>query len=209
MRRSGSGLGGLVLSAALLAGPLPLRALPNALEQVSVETLLDGLDSSGSGDIYFTAPSGTADDYARLVEGEDLRAALARAVVRVDIDLRAQRLTLREKGAPGRVFKISSGKAGHRTPTGCFIVDKTARMAYSAKYGRSPMSFSVFFRGRGLRSEGATFGIHGTPHVGSLGQAASHGCVRLRPDHARRVFEAVRRNDPDNTLKNALICIWR
>lgn len=140
---------------------------------------------------------------ARLVEGDELQAAIARAEVRVDISLAAQKLTLKEGDAEPRVFTISSGKKGFRTPAGCFIVDQTMRMAYSSKYGGSPMPFSVFFKG------GTKYATHGTSHLDQLGSPASHGCVRLHPDNARIVFETVRRHDPDNTKKNALFCIMR
>ncbi len=58
------------------------------------------------------------------------------------------------------------------------------KIAYSAKYDNAPMPHSIFFRGG--------YAIHGTGAVGSLGQVASHGCVRLAPENAAALYEMVK-----------------
>ena len=39
--------------------------------------------------------------------------------------------------------------------------------------------------------EGWTIGIHGTPNPELLGQAVSHGCVRMRNEDVVRIYERV------------------
>jgi hypothetical protein len=56
-------------------------------------------------------------------------------------------------------------------------------MHYSRKYHMSPMPYSIFFRGG--------YAIHGTYATGALGRPASHGCVRLAPGNAKRLYEIV------------------
>jgi lipoprotein-anchoring transpeptidase ErfK/SrfK len=63
-------------------------------------------------------------------------------------------------------------------------------MWYSRKYDMSPMPHSIFFHGG--------YAIHGTPYVGNLGRPASHGCVRLHPDNARKLFSMVKSAGPGN-----------
>src|SRR5262249_24912458 len=46
------------------------------------------------------------------------------------------------------------------------------------------MPHSIFFTAQG-------HAIHGTPHTGSLGLPASHGCVRLSPDNAATLYSLV------------------
>jgi len=46
------------------------------------------------------------------------------------------------------------------------------------------MPHSIFFKGG--------YAIHGTYETGSLGAAASHGCVRLSPEHAAELYGMVR-----------------
>ena len=56
-------------------------------------------------------------------------------------------------------------------------------MHYSQKYHMSPMPYSIFFRGG--------YAIHGTYSTAELGRPASHGCVRLAPGNAARLFQMV------------------
>ena len=55
----------------------------------------------------------------------------------------------------------------------------------------SPMPHSIFFRGG--------YAIHGTNYVSRLGRRASHGCVRLHPSNARRLFNLVKQHGARNT----------
>jgi lipoprotein-anchoring transpeptidase ErfK/SrfK len=66
------------------------------------------------------------------------------------------------------------------------------RMWRSRKYDMSPMPFSIFYH-RG-------YAIHGTYAVKSLGRRASHGCVRLHPDNAAKLYSLVKEIGPANTL---------
>jgi hypothetical protein len=45
------------------------------------------------------------------------------------------------------------------------------------------MPHAIFFYGQ--------FAIHGTGSVGALGNPASHGCIRLSPQHAATLFALV------------------
>ena len=56
-------------------------------------------------------------------------------------------------------------------------------MHYSKKYDNAPMPHAVFFNGG--------VAVHGTNATGLLGQPASHGCVRLHPQHAAILFDLV------------------
>src|SRR4029077_7936368 len=61
----------------------------------------------------------------------------------------------------------------------------------SRQYENSPMPWSMFFfRG---------YAMHGTVEVYNLGNAASHGCVRLRPDNAQVLYSRVRKHGFANT----------
>lgn len=58
-------------------------------------------------------------------------------------------------------------------------------MWYSRKYHMSPMPWSVFFHGG--------YAVHGTYAVKWLGRPASHGCVRLHPSNAMKLYQLVAR----------------
>ena len=81
------------------------------------------------------------------------------------------------------VWPISSGRVGHATPRGVYHPRALYAMVHSAKYNNAPMPHSIFFRGQ--------YAIHGTNAVGALGSPASHGCIRLSPAAAARLFAMV------------------
>jgi len=79
----------------------------------------------------------------------------------------------------------STGKKGYITPYGDFKPYHTVKMHYSRQWDNSPMPYSVFFH--------HGFAIHGTNYVRSLGRRASHGCVRLREQNARKIYNLARK----------------
>ena len=87
---------------------------------------------------------------------------------------------------------ISSAADGYVTPTGKYKPYHTAKMHFSKQFYNSPMPYSVFFK------EG--YAIHGTEYVRSLGYKASHGCVRLHPENAKKLYDLVLEHGYDNTF---------
>jgi hypothetical protein len=98
-------------------------------------------------------------------------------------DLKAQLLTVEANGEVIYAWPISSGRAGYATKTGTFRPLWTSRMHYSRQYDMSPMPHAVFF------NKGAAF--HATREVRYLGRPASHGCIRLAPSNAARLYGLV------------------
>jgi lipoprotein-anchoring transpeptidase ErfK/SrfK len=106
----------------------------------------------------------------------------------VTIDVSSQRMTVRLDGWPYAYWKVSTAREGYHTPRGKFRVQRTARVYFSKKYDNAPMPNAVFFKGG--------YAIHGTYSVRQLGRPASHGCVRLDPDHAEELYELVQEYGP-------------
>ncbi|MGN6569897.1 MAG: L,D-transpeptidase [Pseudolabrys sp.] len=117
--------------------------------------------------------------------------ASARAELVVNISKSQQRVAVIVDGAEAYRWPVSTGRRGYATPTGVFHPERLERHWYSHKYENSPMPWSVFFH-RG-------YAMHGTMEAYNLGRAASHGCVRLRPDHARTLFGLVKRAGANHT----------
>jgi len=106
----------------------------------------------------------------------------ANATAHIHIDLSSQRMHV-ESSHGSFSWPVSTARAGYSTPRGSYAPTGLQRMHYSKKYHNSPMPYSIFFRGG--------YAIHGTGAVGSLGSPASHGCVRLHPANAKRLYEIV------------------
>jgi len=107
----------------------------------------------------------------------------AQATVHIHIDLSRQ--TMHVASRDGEYdWPVSTGRPGHRTPTGVYHPQRMYAMTYSRKYDNAPMPHAIFFTGG--------YAIHGTGAVGALGSVASHGCVRLAPENAAALYEMVK-----------------
>lgn len=111
-------------------------------------------------------------------------ASTAEANVSVRIDISSQTMSVSVNGWPYASWRVSTARSGYWTPRGSFRPYLLKRMHYSRKYDNSPMPHSIFFRGG--------YAIHGTGYVRSLGRPASHGCIRLAPGNAARLYSLIR-----------------
>lgn len=119
-----------------------------------------------------------------LITGFFLSSAMA-ASVEARIDLSQQKMYVYQNGRLKHKWKISTGKRGFSTPLGSYRPTRMYKEYYSKKYYNSPMPYSIFFRGG--------YAIHGTGSIKRLGSRASHGCVRLHPNNARKLYTMVKR----------------
>ncbi len=115
----------------------------------------------------------------------------ASASVTASIDLSSQRMNVYVNGIHYHSWPVSTARRGYRTPTGNFRPTRMHVMWRSRKYNMSPMPHSIFFYGG--------YAIHGTYEIKRLGRRASHGCIRLHPSNARRLFSLVRQHGRRNT----------
>ena len=119
--------------------------------------------------------------------------------------LNERRLSLMRDGAPARVesFPIAIGRAGTETPTGRFQVEEKIEHPDYLKLDPADRSHVLKRVPPGpenplgerwmaiTHGDGWTVGIHGTPHPELLGQAVSHGCIRMRNADVIRVYDRV------------------
>lgn len=123
--------------------------------------------------------------------------ALAASKVVAHIDLSQQTMYVSVNGKRRYSWKVSTARRGYRTPIGTYRPTRMYERYFSRKYHGSPMPNSIFFLGG--------YAVHGTTAVKSLGRPASHGCVRLHPSNARKLYSLVR----SVGMRNARIRITR
>jgi len=116
---------------------------------------------------------------------------MAAAAVVARVDISSQRMTVFINGRRRYSWAVSTGAGRYRTPTGSYRPTFMDRKHYSRKYNNSPMPYSVFFRGG--------YAVHGTYSIRRLGRPASHGCVRLHPANAAKLFGLVQRYGKRNS----------
>jgi hypothetical protein len=98
------------------------------------------------------------------------------------VGLRTQRAYLYRNGVPIAVSTISSGRPGHRTPTGIFTILQKDADHKSNLYNDAPMPFMQRLTWGGIAL-----------HAGNLpGYPDSHGCVRLPLAFAKLLFGVTR-----------------
>ncbi len=95
-------------------------------------------------------------------------------------------------------FQIAIGKPGWETPTGKFqiiqmVKDPTWQHPWNGKLFPPGPNNPLGVRWIGFWTDGKnTIGFHGTPNERVMGQAVSHGCVRMRNRDVVALFELVK-----------------
>ena len=110
-----------------------------------------------------------------------VREAGAGRQVIVWVELDQKRLTVYENGASAAVFPIASGAGETPSPIGAFRVVNRFVPAMSG--------FGTRFLG--LNVPWGSYGIHGTNKPESIGQNASHGCIRMRVADAEKLYAMI------------------
>ncbi|MBI3434034.1 MAG: L,D-transpeptidase [Proteobacteria bacterium] len=110
--------------------------------------------------------------------------APARADVAIEIDKATQTMTVAVDGRLIWSWPVSTGKTGFDTPSGSFRTFRMEADHFSKEWDDAPMPHSIFFTRKG-------HAIHGSFDVKRLGAPASHGCVRLHPENAAKLFALV------------------
>ncbi|HST57448.1 MAG TPA: L,D-transpeptidase [Longimicrobium sp.] len=115
-------------------------------------------------------------------------ASTAAAQLRIDINIPANRLQVMDGDSVLRTYRVSVGLPGHDTPDGEFTIGRAEwNPSWRPPEGREWARDARFTppgpnnpMGRVKLFFAPLYYIHGTPDSTSIGQAASHGCIRMR-----------------------------
>ena len=117
----------------------------------------------------------------------------AQAAVQITIDKSIQQMTVAVDGRPLYHWPVSTGRgAQYDTPNGKFKAFRMEREHFSKEWDDAPMPHSIFFTPKG-------HAIHGSFDTKHLGTPASHGCVRLLPANAAKLYALVEQEGVTNT----------
>lgn len=117
--------------------------------------------------------------------------AEAAASTRLRADISARKLTVVRNGEAARTYAIAVGTKSNPTPRGTFTIRKIiwnpGWVPPDEEWAREKTAKAPGEKGNPMRVAKIFFRepdyyIHGTPHVSSLGTAASHGCLRMSPN---------------------------
>jgi lipoprotein-anchoring transpeptidase ErfK/SrfK len=112
------------------------------------------------------------------VDGARLQWLRDEGTIALDLDLSQRRMRVQRAGRTVRSFPVAVGKPGAPTPRGRFFLTAAWHPA-EALYGRWAIETSA---GASITDwpGGGVIGIHGTNQPWLIGQAVSHGCIRMR-----------------------------
>ncbi len=121
-----------------------------------------------------------------------LWAVPASANVLVRIDKSTQQMSVYVDGNLSWQWRVSTGVPGRDTPSGTFHAFRMEAEHFSKEFDDAPMPHSIFFTKIG-------HAIHGYLDTRRLGTPASHGCVRLDPANATKLYALVEEQGVLNT----------
>ncbi|HUI57881.1 MAG TPA: L,D-transpeptidase [Bryobacteraceae bacterium] len=122
---------------------------------------------------------------------------MARPTRRIVVSIPDRKLAVVESGKVVKIFQTAVGAPESPSPTGVYqIVNTISDPTWYSKGKVVPPGKNnpVGTRWLGLSLKG--YGIHGTNMPASIGQNASHGCIRLRNRDIEELFGMVRIGDP-------------
>ncbi len=106
---------------------------------------------------------------------------------RIEVDTKNKILKLFKDGILIKQYSVAVGKPSTPTPLGNWNITKKG--LWGEQFGGHFMQISV---------PGGIYGIHGTDKPWSIGQAVTHGCVRMYNNDAKEVYDMVTIGTPVN-----------
>lgn len=165
---------GLAIARALVLGAIPAQVLAWTVAFALIVTLSNTADAArryrqGFGEFKKPEPR---NDFGEIPKGP----------LQIVVSIARQHVTLYSNGVRVAQSPVSTGVAGHATPTGVFSVIQKDRYHHSNIYSNAPMPFMQRITWSGIAM-----------HEGPLpGHPASHGCIRLTHDFATRLWVATK-----------------
>jgi lipoprotein-anchoring transpeptidase ErfK/SrfK len=128
--------------------------------------------------------------------GDSTRDANRQDGRRIVVSFPDHKLALVENGRVVNVYRVGVGAPESPSPTGRFTIER--RLTNPTYYAPGTIippgpANPLGPRWIGLNLRG--YGIHGTNQPGSIGQDASHGCIRMRNRDVEELFALVRAGD--------------
>ncbi len=122
---------------------------------------------------------------------------LAPVTTRIEVDLSDRRVTLFDRGRAVVTAEAAIGSPETPTPTGRYYVNqRLVPDDPSGPFGPGAIGISAFSEVLTGWTQGGPIAIHGTNRPDLIGRAVSNGCIRIRNDLLRRMFDGVLAGTP-------------
>jgi hypothetical protein len=125
------------------------------------------------------------------------RVAVEKVTTSISVDLSRRELVLSRGGRLVLKTRVGVGSPSTPTPIGRYYVNQRITIADAdGPFGPAALGISAFSNVLTDWAEGGPIAIHGTDEPGSIGQAASNGCVRVPNGTLERLFAATPAGTP-------------
>ena len=130
-------------------------------------------------------------------EQPEVKPAKAEEHVRqIVVSILDRKLALLQDGQVVREYSVAVGAMVSESPSGDFkITTRLTNPTYYHPHKVIPPGKSNPLGTRWIGLDKKGYGIHGTNEPGSIGKAASHGCIRMRRADLEELFTMVRSGD--------------
>jgi len=116
---------------------------------------------------------------------------------KITIDLSERELSVYRRGALVETYPVAIGRPGLSTPTGLFFVNQKLKPPVpGGAYGALAIGISAFQPKLAYWEQGGPVAIHGTNQPELIGEAISHGCVRMHDKDVLAVSHYVPSGSP-------------
>ena len=101
----------------------------------------------------------------------------------IEVDISNQTLTAWQGDAPVLKTQVSTGKPGYETVTGTFYINNKLRYAHmiGPDYNTPDVPWTMYYY--------QGFAVHGAYWHNNFGRPVSHGCVNMRVNESKLLFE--------------------
>lgn len=116
------------------------------------------------------------------------------------LNIPAKKVVLYNDGLAVKEYPVGVGKSLTPTPLGRFkIVRKIHNPAWINPYRQSTVvppgernPIGKYWLGFAMNKKSQEYGFHATSDLSSVGQASTHGCIRMYPDDVKELFGLVK-----------------
>ena len=128
------------------------------------------------------------------------------------LNVAAKKVILYNKGEAVKEYPVGVGKAPTPTPLGEFkIVRRITKPAWVNPYRQSSVTapgksnpIGEHWLGFAMNKKNQEYGFHSTSDLNSVGQASTHGCIRLYPKDMEELFSLVSIGTPVHVIYNPI-----
>ncbi len=144
-----------------------------------------------------STPLGSINTTAKDTTAKDTAVESIEAAPRLVLSISERRVRLYQGEREVVSYPVAVGKTGWETPTGRFkiyqkVVNPTWRHPWNGSIVGPGPDNPLGYRWAGFLDRGSeAFGFHGTTNESLIGQAVSHGCVRMRNADVEALFEQI------------------